>query len=81
MKGNMKKRDAGSLTGLLQYGSDNEKLTLVPSTPITQWCLGFEHEEGSDKVNYMGGDVGGLTSASKDNGKADTSSLERLLQL
>ena len=81
MKGNMKKRDAGSLTGLLQDDGDNQNSTLVPGTPITHRRLGFDEDEGSDTGTYTGGDVGGSTRAAKDSGKAGTPNLERLLQL
>ena len=53
---------------------------LVPGTPITQMRLGFEDDESSDTGTLTGRDVGGSTSADKDDGKSGTPSLERLFQ-
>ena len=69
------------MTGLLQDDSDDDNSTLVPSTLISQWCLGFYDYEGSDTDTHMGGDVGGYMSATKDGGKSVTPRVERLFQL
>ena len=79
-KGKRKKRTAGSFTGLLQEKYDNEKSTLVPSTPINQRSLGFNDDKDSGIGTCTGGDIGGSTSAAKDDGKSGTPCLERLLQ-
>ena len=64
---------------LVQDNGDDEKSMLVPGTPITQRRLGFENDEISDTCTRTGGDVGGSTSAAKDDGKDGTPCLERLL--
>ena len=79
-KGKSKKRAKGSFTGLLQDSSDDDKSMSVPSPPINHRRLGFDDDEGSDTGTCTGGEVGGSTSAAKDDGKAGTLQIERLIQ-
>ena len=60
------------MTGLLQDDGDDKKSTSLPGTPINQRRLGFNDYEVSDTGTSMGGDIGGSTSAAKDDKKAGT---------
>ena len=80
-KGKSKKRDSGSLKGILQENGENVKSTWVQGMPITQRILGFDGNGGSDTGNCTGGYVGGSMSAAEDDGEYFTPILESLLQL
>ena len=67
--------------GLLHNNNDDYKATYIPGTPINHWRLVFDDNEESETCNITGGDVGGSTSASKDDGKYGTTRLEMLIQL
>ena len=55
--------------GILQDDNDDDKVTSVPGTPITQMCLGFDDDEGSYTGTCTGGHVRGSTSAANDDGE------------
>ena len=69
------------MKGLLQDEDDNEKATSEICTIITQRHIGVNRNEGSHTCTGTGGNIEGPTSAAKDDGKAGTTCLERLLQL